>query len=144
MRAPVERAFAIANALTTNGLQVKRMSVSEDRARLQRTKSVGFRVRPSEYEELVQAAEAAGMPIGEWIRDVSLRAARQGDSADCQSALPKLVRIGLEEVAALRAVVLTLFGTTHPTLAKDEIDQMLAYADSVKRERVDLLFGRQA
>ena len=84
------------------------------------------------------------MPIGEWIRDVSLRAARQDVSADYQSALPKLVRIGLEEVAALRAVVLTLFGTTHPTLAKDEIDQMLAYADSVKRERVDLLIGRQA
>ena len=118
--------------------------MSEDRARLQRTKSVGFRVRPQEYEELTQAAEGAGMPIGEWIREVSLRAARQcTDSAGSTTdSLSKLVRIGLEEVAALRAVLLTLFATTHPTLTKDELDQMLAYADSVKRERVDVLVAR--
>lgn len=118
--------------------------MSEDRARLQRTKSVGFRARQQEYEELALASEGAGMPIGEWIRDVSLRAARQcTDSAGSQAeALPRLVRIGLEEVAALRAVLLTLFGTTHPALAKEEIDQMLAYADSVKKERVDTLLSR--
>ena len=117
--------------------------MSEDRARLQRTKSVGFRARPQEYEELVQAAERAGMPVGEWIREVSLRAARQCTSAAGPTdSVPRLLRIGLEEVAALRAVLLTLFATTHPALTKDEVDQMLAYADSVKRERVDALVAR--
>lgn len=118
--------------------------MSEDRARLQRTKSVGFRARQQEYEELALAAEGAGMPIGEWIREVSLRVARQcADGAVSQTgSLPRLVRIGLEEVAALRAVLLTLFGTTHPALTKETIDQMLAYADSVKRERVDALISR--
>ena len=57
--------------------------------------------------------------------------------------MPKLVRISLEELAALRAVVLTLFGTTNPNLAKEEIDQILAYAESVKRERVDALVRQQ-
>ena len=118
--------------------------MSKDRARLQRTKSVGFRARPQEYEELAQAAERAGMPMGEWIREVSLRAARQcTDGTGLKTdSLPQLVRIGLEEVAALRAVLLTLFATTHPALTKDEVDQMLAYADSVKRERVDALVAR--
>jgi hypothetical protein len=53
-----------------------------------------------------------------------------------------MVRISLEELAALRAVVLTLFGNTNPSLGKDEIDQIMAYADSVKRERVDDLMKR--
>ena len=113
-------------------------ALAEGRAHLQRTKSVGFRVRQQEYEELVRAAEEAGMPIGEWIREVSLRAARGGNGVAAEGeTLPRMVRISLEELAALRAVVLTLFGNTNPSLGKDEIDQIIAYADSVKRERVD-------
>ena len=116
---------------------------AEDRAHLQRTKSAGFRVRQQEYEELARAADGAGMPIGEWIRDVSLRAARAGTSSVAgDGMLTRLARINLEELAALRAVLLTLFGTTNPSLAKEEIDQIVAYADSVKRERVDALMGR--
>ena len=111
---------------------------AERRPDLQRTKSVGFRTRPQEYEELLKAADEAGMPIGEWIRDVSLRAAR-GTQATDDGRLADLVRLGLEELVALRVVVLTLFGTTNPNLAKEEIDQVLAYADKVKRERVDVL-----
>ena len=116
----------------------------EGRAHLQRTKSVGFRVRQQEYEELVRAAEAAGMPIGEWIREVSLRAARGSNGATAEvDALPGMVRTSLEELAALRAVVLSLFGSTNPNLAKEEIDQILAYADSVKRQRVEDLIKRR-
>lgn len=118
----------------------------EGRAHLQRTKSVGFRARQQEYEELVRAADAAGMPIGEWIREVSLRAARGGSGAPSEvELLPSMMRISLEELAALRAVVLSLFGSTNPNLAKEEIDQILAYADSVKRQRVaDLMKPHQA
>ena len=102
-------------------------------------------MRLQEYEELVRSAEDAGMPIGEWIRDVSLRAARSdGDNMAKLISLPAMVRINLEELAALRAVVLTLFVTTNPSLSKEEIDPVVAYADSVKRERVDTLLRRQA
>lgn len=111
---------------------------AEQRAHLQRTKSVGFRTRPQEYEELVRAADGAGMPIGEWIREVSLRAAR-GTQAMDETRLVHLVRLSLEELVALRVLVLTLFGTTNPNLAKEEIDQILAYADKVKSDRVALL-----
>ena len=116
---------------------------AERRTDLQRTKSVGFRTRPQEYEELLKAADKAGMPIGEWIRDVSLRTAR-GTQATDDGRLADLVRLGLEELVALRVVVLTLFGTTNPNLAKEEIDQVLAYADKVKRERVDVLVTRRS
>ena len=111
---------------------------AEQRAHLQRTKSVGFRTRPQEYEELVRAADGAGMPIGEWIREVSLRAARGAQAID-DSRLVHLVRLSLEELVALRVVILTLFGTTNPNLAKEEIDQILAYADKVKSDRVAVL-----
>lgn len=110
----------------------------EQRSHLQRTKSVGFRTRPQEYDELVRAADKAGMPIGEWIREVSLRAARSIQAVD-DTKLVNLVRLGLEELVALRVVILTLFGTTNPNLAKEEIDQVLAYADKIKRERVAVL-----
>ena len=116
---------------------------AEQRAQIQRTKSVGFRTRPQEYDELVRAADSAGMPIGEWIREISLRAARETPARD-NGKLMNLVRVSLEELVALRAIVLTLFGTTNPNLAKEEIDQILAYADGLKHERVDLLIRRQA
>ena len=112
----------------------------EDKSHLQRAKSVGFRVRQQEYDELVMAAEKAAMPVGEWIREVSLRVARSnGTTAEDVAGL---MQIGIEELAALKAVVLTLFGTTNPGLGKEEIDQIVAYADSVKRGRADALIKR--
>jgi hypothetical protein len=115
---------------------------AEQRAQVQRTKSVGFRTRPQEYDELVRAADSAGMPIGEWIREISLHAAR-GTEVREDGTVVNLVRVNLEELVALRAIILTLFGTTNPSLAKEEIDQILAYADGVKRERVDVLMRRK-
>lgn len=115
----------------------------DERSNIQRTKSVGFRVRPQEYDELVRAADESGMPIGEWIREVALRAARTAGAASSNGdASGKLARLGLEELAAVRALVLSLFGTTNPGLTKETIDQMITYADSVKRERVDDLLRR--
>ena len=117
---------------------MKMRAPAEDKAHLQRTKSVGFRVRQQEYDELASAAEKAGMPIGEWIREVSFRAAR-GNGGASPAVLLELVRTSLEEIVALKAVFLTLFGTTNPGLGTEEIDQIVAYANSVKRERVDAL-----
>ena len=130
--------FAYANTSRAKGLAMNKAASTEQRSHLQRTKSVGFRTRPQEYEELVRAADEAGMPIGEWIRDVSLRAARRPQTTDDPN-LVHLVRLSLEELIALRVVMLTLFGTTNPNLAKEEIDQILAYADRIKRERVAVL-----
>ena len=77
MREDVEHVFAFANTSFINEFRMTKASLAEDRAHLQRTKSVGFRVRQQEYEDLIRAAEEAGMPIGEWIREVSLRASLQ-------------------------------------------------------------------
>jgi hypothetical protein len=142
MRAVVEHVFAYANIWRGNELPMNGQTPPEQRAHVQRTKSVGFRTRPQEYDELVRAADSAGMPIGEWIREISLRAAR-GTQVRDDGNLANLVRVSLEELVALRAIVLTLVGTTNPNLAKEEIDQILAYADGLKHERVDALIRRQ-
>jgi len=71
-------------------------------------------------------------------RSVVASAARGAQAID-DTRLVHLVRLSLEELVALRVVVLTLFGTTNPNLAKEEIDQILAYADKIKRERVAIL-----
>jgi hypothetical protein len=134
--------FANANIREMKELPRRMAKAPEDKTHLQRTKSVGFRVRQQEYDELLTAAEAAGMPIGEWIREVALGAARSNATGSEDPA--GLMRIGIEELAALKAVILTLFGTTHPSLGKEEIDQIVAYADSVKRERVDALLKRKS
>ncbi len=117
MREDVERVFAFANSHFINEFRMTKASSAEDRAHLQRTKSVGFRVRQQEYDDLIRAAEEAGMPIGEWIREVSLRAARRGTAASEADTLPRMIQVSLEELAALRAIILTLFGTTNPSLA---------------------------
>jgi hypothetical protein len=114
----------------------------DSRANVQRTKSVGFRVRPQEHDELLNAAEEAGMPIGEWIRDVALRSARGNGRNDDESSA-KLLRLGLEEIVGLRALLVTLFGNTHPDLTKNQVDQILQHVDSIKNERADALIQRQ-
>jgi len=82
------------------------------------------------------------MPIGEWIRDVALRSARGNGRNDDESSA-KLLRLGLEEIVGLRALLVTLFGNTHPDLTKNQVDQILQHVDSIKNERADALIQRQ-
>ena len=66
-----------------------------------RTKTAATRLTPSELADIESAAESAGKPLSEWLRETALGAARQRP-ADPAELL-------LAEVWAVRYVLLSLF-----------------------------------
>jgi mobilization protein NikA len=66
-----------------------------------RTKTAATRLTPSELAEIETAAESAGKPLSEWLRETALSAARQRP-ADPAELL-------LAEVWAVRYALLSLF-----------------------------------
>ena len=63
-----------------------------------RTKSIGFKVSEEEYAQLETAAQASGRTLGEWCREVILRAG----SASDDPALAEIVGVRLLLVNVLR------------------------------------------
>ncbi len=93
-----------------------------------RTKTVSTKVTAQEYDMFV--ALAASRPLGEWVREVVLRAAMTDPSAAAQCAL-------LEEVLALRRVVLNLgFAlATGERITTEHMRRLIAEADTEKAEQ---------
>jgi len=69
-----------------------------------RTKTVATRITPEELREVETAAEREGKSLAEWLRDLALKAARQGP-ADPMELL-------LSEQSATRYMLLNLFHAT--------------------------------
>ncbi|MGC1300487.1 MAG: hypothetical protein WA869_36120 [Alloacidobacterium sp.] len=66
-----------------------------------RTKTIATRLTPDELAEVESAAEQAGKPLSEWLRDTALNASRQRSSNS--------VELLLAEVWAVRYALLNLF-----------------------------------
>ena len=66
-----------------------------------RTKTAATRLTPEELAEIEAAAEDAGKAVSEWLRETSLRAARQ--------RLPDPAELVLAELWAVRYALLNLF-----------------------------------
>jgi uncharacterized protein (DUF1778 family) len=81
-----------------------------------RTKTIATRVTPEELREVEAAAEKSGKTLAEWLRELSLKAARERP-VDPTELL-------LSEVAALRYMLLNLFHAT--ALANAESKHLLA------------------
>jgi hypothetical protein len=64
-----------------------------------RTRSAGTKLTEAEYERLERAAEARGLKLGEWMRQVLLEA--------CEPA-SRAAQAVLKEVLALRTIVLNV------------------------------------
>ena len=77
-----------------------------------RTKSLGTRLTPEELKEIEAAAERDGKTPSEWVRDAVLRAARPSQSAPTD--------LLLEELAALRYIVLNVFDATAQAAEKNQ------------------------
>ena len=77
-----------------------------------RTKSLGTRLTPEELKEVEAAAERAGKNPSEWVREAVLRAARPSESAPTE--------LLLEELAALRYIVLNVFDATAQAAEKNQ------------------------
>jgi hypothetical protein len=66
-----------------------------------RTKTAATRFTPGELAEVESAAENAGQPLSEWLRETALRAARQRPADPAE--------LVLAELWAVRYTLLTLF-----------------------------------
>jgi hypothetical protein len=85
----------------TTTVQANKPSIGEDKKPGFRTKTTAMRLTPDELTEVESAAEQAGKPLSEWLRETALTAARE------RAADP--VELVLAELWALRHVLLNLF-----------------------------------
>ena len=77
-----------------------------------RTKSLGTRLTPEELKEVEAAAERVGKNASEWVREAVLKAARPSEPAPTE--------LLLEELAALRYIVLNVFDATAQAAEKNQ------------------------
>ena len=89
------------NASRTTTVQANHLSPADESKSSFRTKTISTRLPPDELAEVEAAAERAGQPLSEWLRETALRAAHERP-ADPNELL-------LAEVWALRHTVLGLF-----------------------------------
>jgi hypothetical protein len=93
-----------------------------------RTKSIGTKVTPDEYDRI--HALAGEQPISEWVRAALLKAAADPPAADS---------IVLAEVLALRTILLNLhFHLCSGTpVTADTMQRLIERADHDKREQAE-------
>lgn len=89
------------NASQTTTVQGSKSPSSDESKPGFRSKTVATRLTPDELAEVESAAERAGKPLSEWVRETALAASRR------RSADP--VELLLAEIWALRYALLSLF-----------------------------------
>lgn len=116
---------------TTNG-QANNSTISDETKPGFRTKTISTRLPPDELAEVEAAAERAGQPLSEWLRETALRAARERP-ADPMELL-------LAEIWAVRHVVLGLFhaGAQATVEGKPMVpESILKIRDKADREKLE-------
>lgn len=85
------------NATHTTTVEANKPSPGEDKKPGFRTKTIAMRLTPDELAEVESAAEQAGKPISEWLRETALTAARKRPADPVELILAELwaVRHGL-------------------------------------------------
>jgi len=89
------------NSFQTTIAQANKPSTSDESKPGFRTKTISTRLTPDELAEVESAAERAGKPLSEWLREMAMAASRR------RSADP--VELVLAEIWAVRYSLLTLF-----------------------------------
>ena len=97
-----------------------------------RTRSAGTKLTEGEYERRERAAEARGLKLGEWVREVRLEACEPAGRAE---------QAVLEEVLALRTIVLNV---AYELAAGEEIDakRMQELIEKADAEKLSKAVGR--
>lgn len=104
-----------------------------------RTKTLGTRLSPDEMREVEAAARQDGKSASEWVRDAVLRSARPSPAAPTE--------LLLEELTALRYIVLNLFDATaqaaesNKPLAPGSVQRVRDAAESRKRAAAQKLLA---
>lgn len=89
------------NASRTTIVQANSRSQADEGKPGFRTKTISTRLTPEELAEVESAAERAGKPLSEWLREMALTATRERPSDPME--------LLLAEVWALRFALLSLF-----------------------------------
>ena len=114
------------NSFQTNGQPIKPSQIDETKPGF-RAKTVSTRLTTAELAEVESAAERAGKPLSEWLRDAALTAAQQ------RTADP--IELLLAEIWAVRHMLLSLFNTG--AQAVKEGKPMLTQSVDLIRDRAD-------
>jgi len=89
------------NASQSTTVQANKLASSDENRSGFRSKTIATRLTPDELAEVESAAERAGKPLAEWLRETALTASRQ------RPADP--VELLLAEIWAVRYALLSLF-----------------------------------
>ena len=120
------------NSFPTTTEQAKKPSSSDESKPGFRTKTISMRLTPDEVAEVESAAERAGKPPSEWLRETALTAARERPSDPME--------LLLAEVWAVRNTLLNLFhsGAQATAEGKPLLPQsVLKIRDSADRKKLE-------
>jgi hypothetical protein len=92
-----------------------------------RNKSIGTKVSDEEYAQLEKLAEARGLTLGEWLRELVL----------AELIAHPAEQIIVAEVLALRAILLNVLYRVGngERIAEEEMRQLIARADAEKQRK---------
>jgi hypothetical protein len=108
------------------------MAGSSSEGRTSRTRSVGTKITDEEYARLEASAAASGLTVGEWRREVLLKAS--GQPAPLATPTEETL---LSELLALRTILLNLFydvASGEPP-NRERMQALIEKADGDKREK---------
>src|SRR5215471_15237039 len=103
-----------------------------------RTRSAGAKVTEKEYAEIEKLAEALGLNVGEWCRQVILAAMNKGETPS--------VEMLLGEIMALRMIFLNLISyfVFDGTATTEKMQELIDRSDRERFGRVDERLKEQA
>src|SRR5258708_2649210 len=103
---------------------------------ISRTRSAGAKVTDDEYAQLEALAQARGLTVGEWCREVLLNQLRLASASTTEETL-------LAELLGLRMIVINLLNAlgNGEKLTPEKVESVLQWADKEKlataRERLE-------
>lgn len=108
------------------------MAGSSSEGRTSRTRSVGTKITEEEYVRLEASAAESGLTVGEWCREVLLKAS--GQTAPLATPTEETL---LSEFLALRTILLNLFYdmTSGEAPNRERMQALIEKADGDKREK---------
>lgn len=103
-----------------------------------RTRSAGAKVTEKEYAEIENVAEAHGLNVGEWCRQVILAATNKGETPSVETLLG--------EIMALRMMFLNLMAyiVQGRQLTSEKMQELIERADRERFGRVEERVKEQA
>jgi hypothetical protein len=128
------RVLRLWNRSSFYNVQIKQVAIMENPFAKMRTATVSTRVSDEEYQQLEAQAEARGVTLSVWVREVLLRQQNPEPGPRAESGNDETV---LAELLALRTILLNvLFGIANgDKLTAEEMQKLIEKADASKGQK---------